>query len=173
MVIFVVVLALLFVEFNLRSTKSSIEVESKAFENGGRIPKVYTCGGRDISPPLSWSKVNGAMSYVVIVEDPDAPGGTFIHWVLYNIPAEVTSLPENLPKKAVTEYGYQGVNDFGRVGYGGPCPPPGKAHRYVFHVYALDSKLSLNPGATASQVLYAMQGHVIAEGSITGLYGRG
>ncbi len=173
MVIFFVILALLFVEFSLRSTRSSIKVESRAFESGGKIPGVYTCEGRNISPPLSWSKVSGAVSYVVIVEDPDVPGGTFIHWILYNVPAEVTSLPENLPRKAVTQYGYQGVNDFGEMGYGGPCPPLGKTHRYIFHVYALDSKLPLSPGLTASQVLHAMQGHVIAEGSVTGLYGRG
>ncbi|MDK2373095.1 MAG: YbhB/YbcL family Raf kinase inhibitor-like protein [Candidatus Korarchaeota archaeon] len=144
------------------------------FANGERIPIKYTCDGEDISPPLSWEgQPEGVVSYVLIVEDPDAPIGTFTHWVMYNIPGKMTSLPEGVPKQKETELGMQGINDFRRVGYGGPCPPPGKPHRYFFKLYALDSTLDLPPGARKRDVIEAMKGHVLAQSQIMGIYGRG
>ncbi len=144
------------------------------FADGERIPVKYTCDGEDSSPPLSWEgQPEGVVSYVLIVEDPDAPMGTFTHWVIYNIPGELTSLPEGVPKKKETEFGLQGVNDFRRIGYGGPCPPPGKPHRYFFKLYALDSTLDLPPGARKGEVLRAMEGHVLAQTQLMGIYGRG
>ena len=148
-------------------------VLSSVFQNSTKIPVKYTCKGEDISPPLTWEgQPEGVVSYVLIVDDPDAPRGTFTHWVLYNIPGSLTSLPENVPKKSVTDYGLQGRNSFGRIGYGGPCPPPGKPHRYIFKLYALDVKLNLEAGATKKQVLKAMEGHIISQTTLIGLYGR-
>ncbi len=143
------------------------------FENNGKIPKKYTCDGDDLSPPLSWEGVPGAASYVLIVDDPDAPAGVFTHWILYNVPSNLTSLPEGVPKGKETAYGLQGRNDFGDYGYGGPCPPRGKPHRYFFKLYALNSTLDLQPGARRSDVERAMRGHVIGEAQLVGLYGRG
>ncbi|MEM1983736.1 MAG: YbhB/YbcL family Raf kinase inhibitor-like protein [Candidatus Korarchaeum sp.] len=144
------------------------------FENNGTIPRRYTCDGEDLSPPLSWQGgPKGAVSYVLIVDDPDAPVGVFTHWILYNIPASLNSLPEGVPKGKETSYGLQGRNDFGDYGYGGPCPPRGKPHRYFFKLYALDTMLELAPGARKSDVEKAMRGHVIGEAQLVGLYGRG
>lgn len=149
-------------------------VLKSVFSNGERIPIKYTCDGEDISPPLQWEgQPEGTKAYVLIMEDPDAPIGTFTHWVIYNIPAGMNSLPENVPKKKESNLGLQGVNDFRKVGYGGPCPPPGKPHRYFFKLYALDTPLSIPPGARKSEVLGAMKDHVIAETQLMGLYGRG
>ena len=147
---------------------------SPAFRNGEVIPKRYTCEGLDISPPLNWSGYpSETKSFVLIVEDPDAPGGVFTHWIAYNIPADVNELKEGLEKVEKLPSGImQGVNDFGRIGYGGPCPPPGKPHRYVFKLYALDVVLDLKPGASKDEVLKAMSGHILAEATLTGLYSR-
>ena len=147
---------------------------STAFHEMGRIPEKYTCDGLDLSPPLRWEGYPPeTVSFVLIVEDPDAPGGTFTHWVIYNIPSTIHELQEGVPKSEELSSGaLQGVNDFGRIGYNGPCPPPGKPHRYVFKVYALDSELNLEPGATRDDVLNAMKGHVLAEATLTGLYSR-
>lgn len=151
----------------------SIIISSSAFENEGMIPKKYTCEGEDASPPLSWNGVpENAQSLVLIVYDPDAPMGTFYHWILYNIPPNVNSLPENIPKDPNTPYGLQGRNDFGKIGYGGPCPPPGSKHRYYFLILALDTKLDLEPGAKAKDVLKAAEGHILAKGEYMGYYGR-
>lgn len=144
------------------------------FENNSTIPRKYTCDGDDLSPPLNWEgSPNGTVSYVLIMDDPDAPIGVFTHWVLYNIPADLTSLPEGVPKGKETPYGYQGKNDFGNYGYGGPCPPKGKPHRYFFKLYALNTTLDLPPGAKKSDVERAMKNHVIGETQLVGLYGRG
>jgi Raf kinase inhibitor-like YbhB/YbcL family protein len=144
------------------------------FGNNETIPKKYTCDGDDLSPPLSWEgRPEGTVSYVLIVDDPDAPAGTFTHWVLYNIPGDLNSLPEGVPQGKEVKYGYQGRNDFGAYGYGGPCPPRGKPHRYFFKLYALDTKLDLPPGAKRGDVERAMKGHVIGEAQLIGLYGRG
>ncbi len=148
-------------------------VLKSVFGNMGDIPIKYTCDGEDISPPLSWEgQPSGVVSYVLIVDDPDAPGRVFTHWVLYNIPSDINSLPENVPKQKETAYGIQGRNDFGRIGYGGPCPPRGKPHRYFFKLYALDVKLNLPPGASKREVENAIKGHVLAQTQIVGLYRR-
>jgi Raf kinase inhibitor-like YbhB/YbcL family protein len=147
---------------------SMLTIASLNFPDGGTIPTKFTCDGENISPQITFSSVpSGAKSIALIVEDPDAPAGTFIHWVLFNLPAETHELPEGAQK------GTQGRNGFGKNGYGGPCPPRGKPHRYVFHAYALDSMLDLPEGATREQVDSATDGHILAEGTLTGLYGRG
>lgn len=147
---------------------------STAFKEGGDIPVKYTCDGEDVSPPLSWSALpEGAGSLALIVDDPDAPGGTFTHWVLFNLPADTWALPEGVSKRKVLDSGaLQGVNDFGRMGYGGPCPPPGRAHTYRFHLYALDMELDLPAGATKGEVMKALKGHVLADGVLKGKYRR-
>jgi len=152
---------------------ATIRVYSPAYGNGSAIPAQYTCDGADISPPLAWSGVpQGAKSLLVEMVDPDAPGGEFIHWVIYNISPNSTGLPQGVPPAAATAYGLQAVNDFGEVGYGGPCPPPGRPHRYVVLVFALNTTLEVPPGAPARQVLRAAGPYVVGLGSLVGLYGR-
>lgn len=150
-----------------------LTVTSTAFSEGGKIPSRYSCDGQDISPPLSWTPgPAGTESYAMISDDPDAPMGTWVHWVIYNIPATVTSLPENVPGQPRLDDGsLQGINDFKRHGYGGPCPPGG-THRYYFKVYALDNKIDAGPGLTKKKLLKAMEGHVIASGELMGTYSR-
>ena len=159
----------------------TIPLTSPAFEEGADIPRNYSCDGDDISPPLEWSGVpDQARSLVLICDDPDAPRGTWTHWVLYDLPSEATGLPEGLPTDETirVESGgtghevRQGKNDFHRPGYGGPCPPSG-THRYFFRLYALDSTTGLEPGATRQQVERAMEGHVLAQGQLMGRYTRG
>jgi len=158
------------------SAPNTIKVSSAWFKPGGKIPLTCAyprCGGSNLSAPLSWSNVpRNAKSLVVIVYDPDAPTGLFIHWILYNIPPTIDSLPEGVPHKPIVAgIGLQAQNDFGEVGYGGPCPPPHSKHRYVFMVLALDSKLNIKPGAPAREVLVALKGHVIAYGYTYGVFG--
>lgn len=145
-------------------------ITSGAFEHEGTIPDAYSCDGADISPELNWTGVpEGTQSLVLILDDPDAPGGTFTHWVIYNIPADATGLEENIPKIATLASGaLQGRNSFGSIGYGGPCPPLGQSHRYFFKLYALDITLDLGSGASKAQVLAAMEGHILAEAEIMG-----
>lgn len=147
---------------------------STAFEEGGVIPEVHTCDGRDISPPLSWEGVpDGTRGFGLICDDPDAPMGTWVHWVLYNIPADTTALPPGVPTDVSLEDGSrQGMSDFRRPGYGGPCPPRGKPHRYVFKLYALDALLEIEAPATKADLEKAMKGHVLAEARIIGTYQR-
>jgi Raf kinase inhibitor-like YbhB/YbcL family protein len=151
-----------------------LAVSSAAFREGEVIPAKYTCQGRDISPPLTWSEPPaGTQSLALIVDDPDAPGGVFNHWVIFKIPADSRELPEAVPAQAELPSGaLQGKNDFGRIGYAGPCPPPGRPHRYQFTVYALDTSLDLTTGAAKKQLLTAMQGHVLARGELSGRYQR-
>ncbi len=151
-----------------------LTVSSSAFQEGDVIPTEYTCEGQDVSPPLAWDEPPaGTQSLVLIVDDPDAPVGVFTHWVLFNIPSNSRDLPEALPTQAQLPSGaQQGKNDFGRLGYGGPCPPPGRPHRYRFTVYALDQPLELTAGASKKQVLDAIQGHILAQGQLTGTYQR-
>jgi len=151
----------------------ALEVRSSAFSEGGSIPSQYTCDGKDVSPPLSWSGIPAAAkSLALICDDPDAPAGVWVHWVLYDLPPSTSTLPEAVPARAeVAGVGRQGKNDFRKVGYGGPCPPSG-THRYVFTLYALDSKLDLAAGATKQDLLAAMRGHVVAESKLTGKYSR-
>jgi Raf kinase inhibitor-like YbhB/YbcL family protein len=152
----------------------AIQLTSTAFAEGKPIPVIHTCDGEDISPPLSWSNVPaGANSLALIGDDPDAPGRTWVHWVVYGIPPNVSTLPQAVPTTDTLANGAkQGTTDFGRVGYGGPCPPKGKAHRYFFKLYALDSELPLKDRATKQDVLNAMQGHILAEGQLIGTYQR-
>jgi len=147
---------------------------SKAFDNGGNIPKKFTCDGPDVSPALAWNDPPvGTRSLALISDDPDAPMGTWVHWVAFDIPAGTRELPEGVAKTAdLPGGGRQGRTDFGRVGYGGPCPPPGKPHRYYFKLYALDAQLSLKPGSTKADVEKAMKGHILAQAELMGRYGR-
>ncbi|RMF57675.1 MAG: YbhB/YbcL family Raf kinase inhibitor-like protein [Calditrichaeota bacterium] len=150
-----------------------IKVTSSAFEEGGLIPSKYTCDGADVSPPLSWTAgPKGTQSFALICDDPDAPMGTWVHWVMFNLPADTLSLDEAVPREKVLPTGAkQGTNDFRRIGYGGPCPPSG-THRYFFKLYALDSTLEAEPGITKAQLLEAMEGHILAEGRLMGKYSR-
>ncbi len=153
---------------------SRMKLSSPAFADGANIPRRYTGDGEDISPELNWDGVpEGVASFALICSDPDAPLGTFIHWVVYNIPQDARRLPEGLPAKEVFDDGMiQGVNSFQRIGYDGPKPPPGKPHRYFFRLYALDCVLNLKPGASAGKLQEAMSGHILAEAELMGLYGR-
>jgi Raf kinase inhibitor-like YbhB/YbcL family protein len=152
----------------------TLELTSPVFEDGGMIPSKFTCDGVDVSPLLEWSGVpEGTKSLALICDDPDAPIGTWVHWVLYDLPADTVSLPEGVPTHETIENGaLQGKNDFKRIGYGGPCPPPGKPHRYFFKLYALDRELDLEPGASKKDLEKAMKGHILAEGQLMGRYKR-
>ncbi|MFQ5810567.1 MAG: YbhB/YbcL family Raf kinase inhibitor-like protein [Armatimonadota bacterium] len=153
-----------------------LEIQSPAFSDDGPIPRAHTCDGADISPPLAWSGMpSDAKALALIVDDPDAPAGTWVHWVLYDLPPAVDNLPSGLPTDPQISQpvqARQGTNDFQRSGYGGPCPPPGPAHRYFFKLYALDQELDLPPGATKAILAKAMEGHVLAEALLIGKYGR-
>lgn len=145
----------------------SFALGSTAFATGAAIPARYTCDGDDAIPPLTWSGAPaGTATFALIVDDPDAPGGTWVHWVLFDLPATATALPES------ESSGVQGMTNSGRTGYGGPCPPPGKPHRYFFKLYALDGPLSLRAGASKTDVERAMQGHVLATAQLVGTYAR-
>lgn len=152
----------------------SFSLQSPSFSSGGEIPKKFTCEGADVSPALKWGEPPAkTQSLALIADDPDAPVGTWTHWVAYDLPATVQQLPEGVAKQATMPGGgAQGVNDFGNTGYGGPCPPPGKPHRYFFKLYALDAKLNLKPGATKQQVERAMEGHTLGRAELMGTYKR-
>ena len=153
--------------------KAKFEIKSAAFQNNSSIPSRHTCDGANLSPALSWTDPpGGTQSYAFIMDDPDAPGGTFVHWVVYNLPASARQLPEGVPRNDDVQGGLQGVNDFPQTGYGGPCPPPGKPHRYFFKLYALDTKPDLPAGARKKDVEQAMKGHVLAESQWMGRYKR-
>jgi len=157
-----------------KGSKMTIQLSSPAFEQGEMIPDRYTCKGEDISPALEWAGMpEGTRSLALVCDDPDAPMGIWVHWVIYNIPAETASLPEGVPASQDTLTGgaIQGTNSWGRSGYGGPCPPSG-THRYFFRLYALDSSLDLGPGATKALLLKAMEGHVLAECELIGRYAK-
>jgi Raf kinase inhibitor-like YbhB/YbcL family protein len=147
---------------------------SPAFTSGAEIPIKYSCDGQSISPPLDWSDgPPGTASFVLILEDPDAPVKNFTHWVIFNLPPDTPGLPEALPKDGTLASGaLQGKNSGGGIGYMGLCPPKGPAHHYVFNLYALDKSLDLAAGATKDQVRQAMQGHILAESILVGLYQR-
>jgi Raf kinase inhibitor-like YbhB/YbcL family protein len=152
----------------------ALKLESAAFKDGETIPHRYTCLGEDLSPPLHWAVPPAATkSFVMIVDDPDAPVGTWVHWVIYDIPLDLRGLTEGVPAKDhLPNEAVQGLNDSKRIGYGGPCSPPGKPHRYDFKLYALDRILNLKPRATKAQVLAACKGHVLAEAQLMGRFGR-
>lgn len=151
-----------------------IELSSTAFGQEANIPKEHTGDGKDISPPLRWSDPpQETRSFALICDDPDAPRGTWVHWVLFNLPVDQRELKEGVPPQEVIADGAkQGKNDFGKIGYGGPAPPAGKPHRYYFKLYALNTPLDLAAGATKDQVLAAMKDHILAEGQLMGRYGR-
>ena len=150
-----------------------LQITSSVFSEGEMIPQQFTCDGADVSPDLSWTGVpEGTKSLSLICDDPDAPMGTWVHWVLFNIPSDETGLPaEVAPEASLSNGAIHGTNDFRRLGYGGPCPPGG-THRYYFKLYALDTGLSLESGATKAQVEDAMEGHVLAQGQLMGKYSR-
>lgn len=150
-----------------------MQLTSAAFEPGGMIPATYTCDGPDVSPPLSWTEVPpGTRSFALIADDPDAPVGTWVHWVVWNIPVSASGLQENLPKTASLANGaQQGTTDFRRIGYGGPCPPAG-THRYFFKLYALDIMLDLPSSTTKRDLERAMEGHLLAQTELMGTYRR-
>ncbi|MGE0130516.1 MAG: YbhB/YbcL family Raf kinase inhibitor-like protein [Blastocatellales bacterium] len=153
----------------------NIQILSSAFSEGESIPVQYTCDGDNFSPPLRWGGIpKDSQSLALVCEDPDAPSGTFVHWVLFNLPPIVSNLPEALPAGEELEEtnARQGRNDFGEIGYGGPCPPPGNPHRYFFRFYALDTELRLRAGATRGDLDNAMRGHILAEGHLMGTYQR-
>jgi Raf kinase inhibitor-like YbhB/YbcL family protein len=152
----------------------AMAMSSGAFQNGGTIPSTYTCDGKNVSPALKWGQPpSGTQSMALVMDDPDAPSGTFVHWVYYDLPSDLTSLPEDVPTDdRPSAGGVQGQNGAGKIGYTGPCPPSGM-HHYYFHVYALDAKLNAAPGLTQDQLVQQMQGHIIAEGELMCTYRRG
>ncbi|MFZ0962914.1 MAG: YbhB/YbcL family Raf kinase inhibitor-like protein [Terriglobia bacterium] len=155
-------------------SSEKLEVTTTAFQPGGTIPSQFTCSGSNISPALSWNDPPPRTeSFVLIVDDPDAPGRTWVHWLVYNLPASARQLPEHVSAGAALAVGgRQGVNDFPMNGYGGPCPPPGKPHRYFFRLFALDTTLDLRPPVRRKDVDSAMKGHVLAQAELMGRFGR-
>jgi Raf kinase inhibitor-like YbhB/YbcL family protein len=152
----------------------AMKITSSAFQEGQPIPAKYTCDGENISLPLKWSDAPaGTKFFALICDDPDAPVGTWVHWVVYGLPATTTELAEKIPASESLENGAkQGVNDFKHVGYGGPCPPSEKPHRYYFKIYALDAEIPLKPRATKKELLKAMEGQILAQGELMGTYQR-
>jgi Raf kinase inhibitor-like YbhB/YbcL family protein len=155
-------------------TMIAIQIQSSAFAQGAAIPEMHTCDGKDASPPLSWGKgPDSTRAWALIVDDPDAPSKTWVHWVLFNLPDSTHSLDAGVPTTGELENGArQGKNDSGKLGYGGPCPPSGKPHRYFFRLYALNAPLDLPAGATRTQVDQAMEGHILGRGELMGTYAR-
>jgi hypothetical protein len=146
---------------------------SAAFEEGGMIPRKHTCDGADLSPALAWSSVPaGTRSFALVCDDPDAPVGTWVHWVVFNLTGDARAVPEGVTPMAKLDNGAtQGVNDFGKIGYGGPCPPHGM-HRYFFKLYALDAELDLSGRVTKERLLKTMEGHILGEAHLVGRYKR-
>jgi Raf kinase inhibitor-like YbhB/YbcL family protein len=146
----------------------SITITSTAFADGDKIPRLYSCDDQNVSPPLAWTGVpTTTVSLALIMDDPDAPGGTWVHWVLFNLPGNISGLEQGKNKE-----GTEGKNDFNKLGYGGPCPPRGSTHRYFIKLYALDKMLDLKAGSTKAQVESAMRGHILAQGQLMGRYAR-
>lgn len=151
-----------------------LELTTTAFRPGGKIPLPFTCSGANISPALAWNNPpTGTRTFALIVDDPDAPAGTWVHWVVFNLPGSARTLPQHVPpSEPISGGGKQGINDFPQNGYGGPCPPPGKPHRYFFRLYALDTALDLHSPVHRQDVDSAMQGHILAQGELMGIFGR-
>ena len=168
------VLSITGIVFTQGGLAMGMELNSSALEEGKPIPRKYTCDGPDLSLPLTWSGVpEGTQSLALIADDPDAPVGTWVHWVIYDMPKDTRSLSEGIQTtETLSGGGAQGRNDFGRIGYGGPCPPPGRPHRYFFKLYALDTRVNLPPGADKQTLVRAMEGHILAEAQLMGTYGR-
>ena len=154
-----------------QSATRGIKLVSRAFTEGQTIPRQYTCNGINISPPLEWTGLpKSAKTIAIIADDPDAPAGTWVHWVIFNLPADTLGMVENVPAtEDVAGGGLQGKNDFQKIGYGGPCPPSG-THRYFFKIYAVDGELPLKAGATKSEVEKASEGHIVGQAQLMGTY---
>ncbi|WP_456479831.1 YbhB/YbcL family Raf kinase inhibitor-like protein [Nautilia sp.] len=151
----------------------AFEIYSPAFKNNSFIPKKYTCEGADVSIPLIIKNIpKNTKSLALIMQDPDAPFGVFTHWILYNIPLNTSEIPENLPKTPLTKFGFQGINSFGKIGYGGPCPPPGKPHHYIITAIALNKNIDLKPGLTIQKFLDKIRIYVRGYAQYIGLYKR-
>ena len=164
--------AVILTQSAIATAAPTLTLASPAFDNGGTIPRRYTCSGDNESPALKWTGVpGGTRSLALIVADPDAPMGTFVHWVVYNLPPANKGLPESVSATAPGE-GEQGKNGRGTIGYTGPCPPPGRPHHYHFWLYALDQLLELNRGATAPQLEAALRGHIVDRTELVGIFGR-
>jgi len=157
-----------------QAASSKIELKTTSFTPGGFIPKRFTCEAADVSPALAWTDPPlGTQSFAIIEDDPDAPSGTFVHWVVYDLPAAYRKLPEALSgNDQMPGGGLQGINDFSRTGYSGPCPPPGRPHRYFIRLYAVDAILNLRPAATRKELDAAMQGHILAQAELMGRFAR-
>jgi Raf kinase inhibitor-like YbhB/YbcL family protein len=171
-ILVVLVIALVWVE--ARGGVMAFTMTSTAFGAGQSIPKKYSCDGPDVSPQLAWKEAPaGTKSYALIADDPDAPLGTWVHWVLFNVPGDTQELAEGVEKKNQLANGaLQGKNDFGNVGYGGPCPPGGSTHRYFFKLYALDGKLDLKAGTSKADIERAMKGHALGQAELMGKFGH-
>jgi hypothetical protein len=156
------------------ASPSKIELKTTAFSPGDFIPKRFTCEGEDVSPALAWTgPPPGTQSFALIEDDPDAPSGTFVHWLVYDLPAAYRRLPEAISgNDQMPGGGRQGTNDFSRTGYSGPCPPHGRPHRYFLRLYALDARLDLRPAATRKELEAAMKGHILAQAELMGRYQR-
>jgi len=156
------------------TTAAALTLASPAFKDGEAIPIRHTCDGADLSPELKWNDPPaGTVAWALVCHDPDAPAGDWVHWVIYDIPGELRGLPEGLPDSPELEFGAkQGKTDFGRPGYGGPCPPPGKKHHYLFELYALKEPSGLKAGATREQLMNAIRDKVITQAILTGTYKR-
>jgi hypothetical protein len=157
-----------------KGSSSKLELKTTSFTPGGFIPKRFTCEAANVSPALAWTDPPpGTRSFAIIEDDPDAPSGTFVHWLVYDLPAAYRRLPEGLSTNEQLPGGErQGTNDFSRTGYAGPCPPPGRPHRYFIRLYALDVKLDLRPAATRKELEAAMQGHILAQAELMGRFQR-
>lgn len=156
--------------FTAGSANNKIQIHSVAFSDNQKIPSVHSCDGKDISPELKWNYKNGRIkTFAITCTDPDAPGGTFVHWLVYNIPSGTDMLPAAFPKDGSRTNIRQGKNDFGDTGYNGPCPPKGRPHHYIFKIYALDIGIS-EAGMQLPELTKKMEGHIIAQGQVTGLY---
>lgn len=151
-----------------------INLISDVFDEGEMIPTRHTCDDINVSPPLRWDSLpERTISFAILCEDPDAPMGTWTHWIIFNIPPDVMELSAEIKNEENLERGMiQGINDFGYAGYGGPCPPEGEKHRYFFRIYALDTTLNIGPGAKREEFLKALNENVLDEGQLMGIYGR-
>jgi Raf kinase inhibitor-like YbhB/YbcL family protein len=168
-----VIAFILFVNCYSQKQKMELIIESPVFKEGEIIPSKYTCDGENISPPLSWKNAPAeTKSFALLIDDPDAPAGDWVHWIIYNIPAAIHELKEGASsKKLLPKEAIEGITDFRKTGYGGPCPPSG-IHRYFFKLYALSTALQLPAGVTKKQLLEAMKGHIISEAALIGKYKR-
>ena len=156
---------------------ANFQLVSPSFMSGGPIPAKHTCDGANVSPPLNWhDEPEASQTLALIVDDPDAPAGPFVHWVLFNLPPEWEVIPEGVQVdrhfEGASRIPVEGVNDFGNLGYGGPCPPAGSTHHYYFRLYALDTAIDLGTGAKRQQVVDAMAGHILSEAELIGTYSR-